>query len=162
MRRRDVGPARSRAPITQTLGPARECHADWAQPAHRPLAEPTSVSYAAAKQRHLDQRGEYMDISLLLRGLGEGLSIAALLGPIGTPCIRRTLAEGRTDGFVSGLGAAAVDAIHGCVAGFGLALLPDLLAAPSDRIATPIRNGGKIERCVGGLLWVRGVGGCSV
>ncbi len=39
-----------------------------------------------------------------LKGLIIGFSIAAPVGPIGVLCIRRTLAEGRTPGFLSGLG----------------------------------------------------------
>lgn len=59
----------------------------------------------------------------LLRGIAIGFSIAAPVRPIGVLCIRRTLAEGRTSGFVSGLGAATADAFYGCVAGFGLTLV---------------------------------------
>ncbi len=55
-----------------------------------------------------------------LRGLAIGFSIAAPVGPIGLLCIRRTLAQGRTSGLVSGLGAATADAAYGAVAGFGL------------------------------------------
>ncbi len=68
-----------------------------------------------------------MDINLLLRGIIIGFSIAAPVGPIGVLCIRRTLAEGRLSGFVSGLGAATADAIYGCIAGFGLTFISDLL-----------------------------------
>jgi threonine/homoserine/homoserine lactone efflux protein len=52
-----------------------------------------------------------------------GFSIAAPVGPIGVLCIRRTLAEGRSSGFVSGLGAATADGIYGCIAGFGLTFI---------------------------------------
>ena len=68
-----------------------------------------------------------MSLGLLLQGLVIGLSIAAPVGPIGVLCIRRTLAEGRVSGLVSGLGAATADAIYGCVAGFGLTFISDLL-----------------------------------
>jgi Putative threonine efflux protein len=61
-----------------------------------------------------------MDITFLIRGFVIGLSIAAPIGPINVLCIRRTLAEGRLFGIVSGLGGATGDAIYGCVAGFGL------------------------------------------
>jgi threonine/homoserine/homoserine lactone efflux protein len=64
-----------------------------------------------------------MDIGFLLRGLAIGFSIAASVGPIGVLCMRRTLAEGRASGFVSGLGAATADAIYGCFAGFGLTFI---------------------------------------
>lgn len=68
-----------------------------------------------------------MTAGFFLRGLMIGLSIAAPVGPIGVLCIRRTLAGGRRIGFVSGLGAAAADALYGCVAGFGLTLLSEFL-----------------------------------
>jgi threonine/homoserine/homoserine lactone efflux protein len=64
---------------------------------------------------------------LLLRGMIIGFSIAAPVGPIGVLCIHRTLAEGRSAGFISGLGAATADAIYGCVAGLGLATISGLL-----------------------------------
>jgi threonine/homoserine/homoserine lactone efflux protein len=66
--------------------------------------------------------------AFLLKGIAIGLSIAAPVGPIGVLCIRRTLAEGRAQGLASGLGAAAADALYGCVAGFGLTLVSDVLA----------------------------------
>lgn len=68
-----------------------------------------------------------MDGSLLLRGLLIGFSIAAPVGPIGVLCIRRTLAQGRAAGLISGLGAASADAIYGCIAGFGLTFISGLL-----------------------------------
>ncbi len=68
-----------------------------------------------------------MSMSFFLRGLIIGFSIAAPVGPIGILCIRRTLAEGRMPGFVSGLGAATADALYGCVAGFGLTFISSLL-----------------------------------
>src|SRR5262245_23551445 len=68
-----------------------------------------------------------MDASLLLRGLLIGFSIAAPVGPIGVLCIRRTLADGRLAGLVSGLGAATADAFYGCVAAFGLTAVSGFL-----------------------------------
>ena len=68
-----------------------------------------------------------MDFNFLLQGLLIGFSIAAPVGPIGVLCIRRTLAEGRTFGFVSGLGAATADAFYGSVAGLGLTLVSSFL-----------------------------------
>ena len=67
------------------------------------------------------------DPTFLLRGFLIGLSIAAPVGPIGVLCIRRTLAEGRVVGFVSGLGAATADATYGAIAGFGLTFVSALL-----------------------------------
>lgn len=68
-----------------------------------------------------------MDVSLFLRGLVIGFSIAAPVGPIGVLCIRRTLAEGQVYGLVSGLGAATADAVYGCVAAFGLTFISSFL-----------------------------------
>ncbi len=68
-----------------------------------------------------------MDSSLLARGLVIGFSIAAPVGPIGVLCIRRTLAEGRAHGLVSGLGAATADAIYGLIAGLGLTAISGFL-----------------------------------
>jgi len=68
-----------------------------------------------------------MDIAYLLKGFVIGISIAAPVGPISVLCIRRTLAEGRLFGIVSGLGGATGDAIYGCVAGFGLTFISNFL-----------------------------------
>jgi threonine/homoserine/homoserine lactone efflux protein len=70
-----------------------------------------------------------VDIGFLFKGLVIGFSIAAPVGPIGVLCIRRTLAEGRLTGLVSGLGAATADAFYGCVAGFGLTFISGFLVA---------------------------------
>jgi threonine/homoserine/homoserine lactone efflux protein len=72
-------------------------------------------------------KGFFMDLSLFLRGLIIGFSIAAPVGPIGVLCIRRTLVHGRITGFVSGLGAASADALYGAVAGFGLTIVSSFL-----------------------------------
>jgi threonine/homoserine/homoserine lactone efflux protein len=66
-------------------------------------------------------------LSLFLRGFIVGISIAAPVGPIGILCIRRTLAEGKLQGFLSGMGAASADMVYGAIAAFGLTLVTDLL-----------------------------------
>jgi threonine/homoserine/homoserine lactone efflux protein len=78
-------------------------------------------------------------IGILVRGMVIGFSIAAPVGPIGVLCIRRTLAEGRAAGLVSGLGAATADAAYGCIAGFGLTFISGVL--------------------MGGEFWFRLIGG---
>ncbi|HKV45643.1 MAG TPA: LysE family translocator [bacterium] len=80
-----------------------------------------------------------MDHSFFLRGLIVGFSIAAPVGPIGVLCIRRTLAEGRAVGFISGLGAATADGTYGLIAAFGLTSIAAFF--------------------VGHQLWLRVVGG---
>jgi threonine/homoserine/homoserine lactone efflux protein len=68
-----------------------------------------------------------MDVGLLLRGIIIGFAIAAPVGPVGVLCIRRTLADGRVSGFVSGLGAASADAIYGSIAALGLTFVSKFL-----------------------------------
>lgn len=68
-----------------------------------------------------------MDSSFFLRGVMIGFSIAAPVGPIGVLCIRRSMAEGRIAGLISGLGAATADAMFGIVAAFGLTFVSSLL-----------------------------------
>lgn len=81
-----------------------------------------------------------MSILYLLRGLVLGFAIAAPVGPIGVLCIRRTLAEGRLVGFVTGLGAATADATYGAVAAFGVSAISSVL--------------------VGQRLWIHLLGAC--
>lgn len=73
-----------------------------------------------------------MNPAFLLKGMLIGFSIAAPVGPIGVLCIRRTLAQGRAVGLISGLGAATADALYGCVAGFGLTFVADFLVSQQD------------------------------
>jgi len=63
----------------------------------------------------------------LAKGLAIGFAIAAPVGPIGVLCIRRTFAEGRAAGLVTGLGAATADAFYGAVAAFGLTAISSFL-----------------------------------
>jgi threonine/homoserine/homoserine lactone efflux protein len=69
----------------------------------------------------------FMEPDLFIRGFMIGLSIAVPVGPIGVLCIRRTLAEGRLRGLVTGLGAATGDATYGGVAAFGLTAISGAL-----------------------------------
>jgi threonine/homoserine/homoserine lactone efflux protein len=75
-----------------------------------------------------------MSVSIVLRGIILGFSIAAPVGPIGVLCIRRTLAYGRATGFVSGLGAATADMCYGAIAAFGLTAISSLLVSQSSWI----------------------------
>ncbi len=80
-------------------------------------------------------------IGVFVRGLALGFAIAAPVGPIGVLVIRRTLAEGRLAGLVSGLGAATADGIYGFVAAFGLTFIASFLISQQDWI-----------RLIGGLF----------
>jgi threonine/homoserine/homoserine lactone efflux protein len=84
-------------------------------------------------------------VSFFVKGLLIGFSIAAPVGPIGLLCIRRTLAEGRISGLVTGLGAATADMLYGWVAGFGLTFVSDFLVQST--------------RCAGTRFCLRLIGG---
>ncbi len=68
-----------------------------------------------------------MSFEFFIRGLLIGLSIAAPVGPMGVLVIRRTLAEGRLTGLITGLGIAAGDTIYGALGGFGLTFITSFL-----------------------------------
>jgi threonine/homoserine/homoserine lactone efflux protein len=68
-----------------------------------------------------------MSIDLFIRGLVIGFAIAAPVGPIGMLVIRRTLAEGRLLGLLTGMGAAVADSLYGCVGAFGLTFISGFL-----------------------------------
>ncbi len=60
-----------------------------------------------------------------------GLIVAAPIGPVNLICIRRTLAYGSTNGFISGLGAAFGDGIFAAVTAFGLTAISQWIAGYS-------------------------------
>ncbi|MHC4212551.1 MAG: LysE family translocator [Planctomycetota bacterium] len=70
-----------------------------------------------------------MDTTFFFKGLIIGFLIAVPVGPIGVLCIHRTLAEGKIQGLISGLGAATADAIYGSIAAFGVTFVSDFLIA---------------------------------
>lgn len=70
-----------------------------------------------------------MEIGFLVQGLLIGLSVAAQVGPMSVLCIRRTLAQGWTAGFVSGLGIATADAVYASIGGFGLTFVSGFLVS---------------------------------
>jgi len=68
-----------------------------------------------------------VDPALAFRGFILGFTIAAAVGPISLLVIRRTLAEGRVVGLVSGLGVASADGAYGAIAAFGLGAITQVL-----------------------------------
>lgn len=64
---------------------------------------------------------------LFLRAFIIGISIAAPVGPIGVLCTRRTLANGKLAGFLSGMGAATADMVYGAIAALGISAVSNLL-----------------------------------
>jgi len=67
------------------------------------------------------------DMTTAGRGFALGFAVAAVVGPIGVLCIRRTLASGFSIGFLSGLGAATADASYAALAAFGVTAVTALL-----------------------------------
>ncbi|EFM12692.1 Lysine exporter protein (LYSE/YGGA) [Paenibacillus curdlanolyticus YK9] len=86
-------------------------------------------------------------MSILLKGIMIGLSIAAPVGPIGILCMKRTLNQGRAFGIVSGFGAATADAVYGLIAAVGFTLITEQLLA----YQTWIRLIGGLFLCYLGL-----------
>lgn len=86
-----------------------------------------------------------MESGLFVRSLLLGLAIAAPLGPIGTLCINRTLAQGLTAGMVGGLGTALADGIYAVLAALGFAVFTDILTT----LNTPLRLFGGVF-----LVWL--------
>lgn len=66
-------------------------------------------------------------LSLFIKGLIIGFSIAAPVGPIGVLCINRSLHEGFRSGLATGFGAALADGTYGIIAGFGLTFISSFL-----------------------------------
>jgi threonine/homoserine/homoserine lactone efflux protein len=69
-----------------------------------------------------------MELTIFLKGIIIGFSMAVPVGPIGIMCIRKTLTDGRLRGLMIGLGAATADLLYGCVAAFGLTVISNVIA----------------------------------
>jgi threonine/homoserine/homoserine lactone efflux protein len=64
---------------------------------------------------------------LIASGVAIGLIVAAPIGPVNLICIRRTLAFGPLNGFISGLGAAMGDGVFAIVTAFGLTAIAQMI-----------------------------------
>ncbi len=71
---------------------------------------------------------------LVLSGVVMGLIAAVPIGPVNLICIRRTLAFGTLNGFVSGMGAALGDGVFAAVTGFSLTWIAQLIQGYSTII----------------------------
>lgn len=70
-----------------------------------------------------------MDPVIFFKGLLIGCAMAVPIGPVGVLCVRKTLHEGHSRGFIIGLGAATADFINASVAAFGLTYISDIIAS---------------------------------
>jgi threonine/homoserine/homoserine lactone efflux protein len=80
-------------------------------------------------------------IWLIVSGFAIGVFVAAPIGPVNLICIRRTLAYGPINGFMSGLGAAIGDGVFAAITAFGLTAITQLIQGYSCTL-----------QLVGGLL----------
>ena len=87
--------------------------------------------------------------NLFITGLIVGFCLAAPVGPIAVLCVQRTMSHGRLAGFVSGLGAAAADALYGTLAAFGVTVISAFLM---DHRLIFQRAGGAILCVLGARL----------
>jgi threonine/homoserine/homoserine lactone efflux protein len=85
-------------------------------------------------------RGSMNTAEFLLKGLVVGFLVAAPVGPVAVMCIHRTIAHGRTAGYICGLGATCADTVFGAVAALGLGFIAGELMARQDWL----RMGGGI------------------
>ena len=76
---------------------------------------------------------------LIGKGLAAGLAIAVPVGPVNVLVASRALAKGRRSGLLSGLGAAAADALYGAVAAFSITFIIQFLQREEliERLAPP-------------------------
>ena len=92
-------------------------------------------------------------MSLFVKGMIVGFCLAAPVGPIAAICVQRTIAKRWISGVVSGLGAAAADAVYGAVAAFGATIISEFLITEHEWLQ---RVGGVILLVLGlRLLLVR-------
>ena len=66
-------------------------------------------------------------MNLFVKGLIVGFCLAAPVGPIAAICVQRTISKRWISGVVSGMGAAAADAVYGAVAAFGATIISEFL-----------------------------------
>jgi len=85
-------------------------------------------------------------MSLFVKGLIVGFCLAAPVGPIAAICVQRTIAKRWLSGLVSGMGAAAADAVYGAVAAFGATIISEFLISEHDWLQ---RVGGVILLLLG-------------
>ena len=62
-------------------------------------------------------------LTIAIEGAAIGFLIAVPVGPAAVLCIRRAITVGAAAGFMTGIGAAAGDAVFGAVAAFGLSMV---------------------------------------
>ena len=85
-------------------------------------------------------------MSLFVKGLIVGFCLAAPVGPIAAICVQRTISKRWLSGILSGMGAAAADAVYGAIAAFGATIISEFLITEHDWLQ---RVGGVILLVLG-------------
>ena len=70
-----------------------------------------------------------MDTSLFVQGIIIGLTLAVPVGPLSLLCIRRSVADGRLHGILSGIGVATADSFYAAITVLGLTFISGLIIA---------------------------------
>ncbi|WML67219.1 MAG: lysine transporter LysE [Methanoregula sp. SKADARSKE-2] len=73
-----------------------------------------------------------VDTAPFVPGMIIGLTLAVPVGPIALMCIRRSIAEGRSHGIVSGLGVATADSFYAAVTVIGLTAISGFILSRQD------------------------------
>lgn len=66
-------------------------------------------------------------VAVLIKGIIIGWFASLPMGPIGILCVQRTLSGGKMSGFISGMGAAAADAMFALIAGYGVGYIIQMI-----------------------------------
>jgi threonine/homoserine/homoserine lactone efflux protein len=93
-------------------------------------------------------------MNLFVKGVIVGFCLAAPVGPIAAICVQRTISKRWISGVLSGMGAAAADAVYGAVAAFGATIISEFLITERQWLQ---RIGGVILILLGLrlLLWTK-------
>lgn len=86
-------------------------------------------------------------MNLFVKGLIVGFCLAAPVGPIAAICVQRTISKRFVSGLLSGMGAAAADAVYGLVAAFGATMVSEFLITEREWL----------QRVGGGILILLGL-----
>ena len=87
--------------------------------------------------------------NLFLKGLIVGFCLAAPVGPIAAICVQRTISKRWLSGLLSGMGAAAADAVYGAIAAFGATIISEFLITEHEWLQ---KVGGVILLVLGARL----------
>ena len=88
-------------------------------------------------------------MSLFIKGLIVGFCLAAPVGPIAAICVQRTISKRWLSGILSGMGAAAADAVYGAIAAFGATIISEFLITEHEWLQ---KVGGVILLVLGARL----------